>query len=450
MPVAMRALSCLALIASALAALVAACSSSSASSTAAVVQDESCAGPCPVSKIKHLVVLIQENHTFDDHLGGWCKAPSGSSPTCTKGPACCEAMPPTDPKGTKPTVLTDAEHAAYDPPHDSTCETAMMNGGKMDSYATAMVSGESCGNPKNVASSDPSIIAPFWALASAGAVADRYFQPVVGQSYANDMFFARAQYIFADDTVAPKGAVGVTCGVESTQETLTGTTIGDLLTSAHVPWTFFAEGYAAMKAADGGCPPRPSDCPFPFPFDPCGFEPSDVPFEYYASTRDGPATMKDYSALQDALANGGLPAVSFVKALEYKTEHPGENVTASAGVAFVASLAQQVAASRYASDTLLLVTYDEGGGYFDHVTPPGPSPVDHQAYGTRIPLVAVGPFAATGTVSHVVMEHSSIVKFIEWNFLGGSTGQLQGRDAVVANLGSLLDPSVTGVSVPQQ
>ena len=445
----MRAWSCLALAVPALAMPGAACSSSSASTSAAVAQDESCAGPCPTSKIKHLVVLIQENHTFDDHLGGWCKAPAGSSPTCSKGPACCEAMPATDPKGTKPTVLTDAEHGKYDPPHDAACETAMMNGGTMDSYATATVSGESCGNPQNVASSDPSIIAPLWALASAGAVADRYFQPVVGQSYANDMFLARAQYVFADDTVAPKGAVGVTCGVESMQETLTGTTIGDLLTSAHVPWAFFAEGYAAMKAADGGCPPKPADCPFLFPFDPCGFEPSDVPFEYYASTRDNPATMKDYGQLQDALANGGLPAVSFVKALEYKTEHPGENVTASAGVAFVASLAQQVAASRYASDTLLLVTYDEGGGYFDHVTPPPPSPIDHQPYGTRIPLLAVGPFAAAGTVSHVVMEHSSIVKFIEWNFLGAATGQLEGRDAVVANLGSLLDPSATGVAVPK-
>jgi phospholipase C len=358
-------------------------------------------------------------------------------------------MPATDPKGTKPTLLTDAVHGAYDPPHDSVCEAAMMNGGKMDSYATAVVSGEPCGNAGNVAAADPSIIAPFWALASAGAVADRYFQPVVGQSYANDMFLARAQYVFRDDTVAPKSAVGVSCGIESMQETLTGTTIGDLLTGAHIPWAFFAEGYAAMKAADGGCPPKPADCPFLFPFDPCGFEPSDVPFEYYASTRDDPATMKDYTELQDMLAAGGLPAVSFVKAIEYKTEHPGDAVTLSAGVAFVTSLAQQVASSRYAADTLLLLTYDEGGGYFDHVTPPPTNPVDGQPYGTRIPTVAVGPFAAAGTISHVVMEHSSIVKFIEWNFLGGKTGQLQGRDANVANLGSLLDPKATGAAVPR-
>jgi hypothetical protein len=64
-------------------------------------------------------------------------------------------------------------------------------------------------------------------------------------------------------------------------------------------------------------------------------------------------------------------------------------------------------------------------------------------------MLALGPFARQGFVSHVVTEHSSVVKLIEWNFLGGQTGQLGGRDAVVANLGSLLDPAATGVAVPE-
>ena len=55
----------------------------------------------------------------------------------------------------------------------------------------------------------------------------------------------------------------------------------------------------------------------------------------------------------------------------------------------------------------------------------------------------------TNFVSHVTMEHSSIVKFIEWNWLGEKTGQLGHRDAIVANLGSLLDPAKTGVAVPE-
>ena len=66
-----------------------------------------------------------------------------------------------------------------------------------------------------------------------------------------------------------------------------------------------------------------------------------------------------------------------------------------------------------------------------------------------MPLLAIGPFASAGTVSHVQMEHSTLVRFIEWNWLGQQTGQLAGRDTTVANLGSLLDANATGTSVPQ-
>jgi phospholipase C len=434
-----------------LVAVIAAACKSSPSSPALPPEDDTCAGTCPSSSIKHLVVIIQENHTFDDHFGAYCTAPTGSNPTCNTGPSCCEAMPATDPAGTTPTVLNDTTMAGYDPAHDSACETVEIDDGKMDMFATAPdEGGNACGSPSNVAAVDPALFQPVWDLASTGALADRYFQPVVGESYANDMYFARTQYVFANDDDAPLGAVGVTCGVEGSDEVqLTGTTIGDLLTAASIPWAFFAEGYTAMQQADPGCPPRPADCPFPLPFDPCGFEPSDVPFEYYASTRDNPATMKDLSAFDDALDQGGLPAVSFVKAIEYKTEHPGQGVTLSAGVTFLTGIVEQIMQSRYRADTLVLITYDEGGGYFDHVAPPSPSPVDGKPYGTRVPLLALGPFARSGFVSHVVTEHSSIVKLIEWNFLGGQTGQLGGRDTVVANLGSLLDPTATGVAVPE-
>ena len=110
-------------------------------------------------------------------------------------------------------------------------------------------------------------------------------------------------------------------------------------------------------------------------------------------------------------------------------------------MAFVQATLQAIQSSSAASSTLILVTYDEGGGLFDHVSPPPTSPVDNQPYGTRVPMIAVGPFARAGSISHVVMEHSSVVKFIEYNWLG-KTGQLAGRDTTVANIGSLLDPSL--------
>ena len=400
------------------------------------------------SCIEHLVVIVQENHTFDTHFGAYCTAPAGSNPTCTTGPACCEAMPATDPSGATPTVLTDKVHAGYDPNHTQACETTEIDDGKMDGFAVGD-GGAGCNNPENVGASDPTIIKPYWDLASTNALADRYFQPVVGQSSSNDMFLARAAFVFTDNDFGPQGAVGFSCDVEGAAKQYTDQTIGDLLTAASVPWTWFSDGYDAMQAAGGSCAPKPDDCPFPFPFYPCGFDPSDVPFEYYPSTVDNPKTMKDYAAFQTALAAGDLPAVSFIKAIGYKQEHPGSECTLSAGVTFATSIISSIQASTSAPRTLILLTYDEGGGYYDHVAPPTANTFDNLPYGTRIPLLAMGPFVKKNHVSHVTMEHSSIVKFIEWNWLGQTTGQLGTRDTVVNNIGSLLDPERTGITVPE-
>ncbi len=400
------------------------------------------------SCVQHLVVIVQENHTFDDHFGAYCTAAPGSSPTCTTGPACCEAIPATDPSGQTPTVLTDSIFESYDPNHAAACEATEIDNGKMDGFVTGD-GGAGCPTARNVVTADPAILEPYWDLAASNALADRYFQPVIGQSSANDMFLARATFVFADNDDGPLGAVGYQCDVEGTAKQFTDPTIGDLLTAASVSWTWFSDGYAAMVASAPSCPPKPTDCNFAFQFYPCAFDPSDVPFEYFASTVDNPKTMKDYSAFTSALSAGTLPAVSFVKAIGYKQEHPGYESKLSVGVAFATGVISSVEASPYAASTLVLLTYDEGGGYFDHVPPPPANTVDGKPYGTRVPLMAIGPFAKKNYVSHVVMEHSSIVKFIEWNFLAGKTGQLGTRDTVVSNLGSLLDPQTTGIPVPE-
>jgi phospholipase C len=139
----------------------------------------------------------------------------------------------------------------------------------------------------------------------------------------------------------------------------------------------------------------------------------------------------------------------FVRGLGYHSEHPGEYTTITDGSKFVSQVIDAVHNSAYGPDTLVLVTWDEGGGFFDHIAPPAALPSDGQPYGTRVPLIATGPFVRANGISHAQLEHSSIVKLIEWNWLGGQTGQLAGRDATVANLGSLLDPATTGVAVPE-
>ena len=403
-----------------------------------------CDGPCPVSKVRHLVVVLQENHTFDNYFGTYCTAPTGSAPTCTTGPACCEAGPAHEPSGASPVVLDDDTNAAYDPNHTQDCELMEANGGAMDRYVT----GTTCSDPRNFAYADAAA-APYRELATAGALADRYFQPLAGQSSANDMYFARAQFVFHDNDFKPD-AIGKECSIIPTAMTFADPTLGDLLDGAGVSWAFYIEGYQAMIDArkDGKCPRAPMDCPFGLGIYPCVYDPSDIPINYYASSRDNPTVMRDFARLQQDLDGDALPQVVFVRGLGYHSEHPGTYTRISDGTAFVTRVIDAVAASDYAPDTLVLVTWDEGGGYFDHVAPPGLG-VDGQPYGTRVPLIATGPFARTGTVSHVQLEHSSVVTFIEWNWLAMQTGQLGGRDGRVANLGSVLAPAATGEVVPE-
>jgi phospholipase C len=217
----------------------------------------SCDGPCPASKIDHLVVIVQENHSFDSYFGRYCTAPTGSAPSCTSGPGCCEAGPPMDPSGAVPVILDDHENGAYGPANGQDCELAEIDGGKMDRFASGGPMG--CSDPRNVAYAGAPLIMPYWQLAATGALADRYFQPVAGATSANELYFARAQFVFKDNDYAPD-AIGHACAVAPRTKELPGPTLGDLLDAAHVSWAYYVAGYQAMVDAQStaAVPPRPT------------------------------------------------------------------------------------------------------------------------------------------------------------------------------------------------
>src|SRR5205085_10807829 len=94
------------------------------------------------SAIQHLIVVVQENHSFDNYFGTWCTAAPGSNPSCNAGPGCCEAAPGFDPgSGTPQIGLTDSENATFDPDESQACQLTEMDGGRMDQYVSA-----SCGH----------------------------------------------------------------------------------------------------------------------------------------------------------------------------------------------------------------------------------------------------------------------------------------------------------------
>lgn len=426
-------------------------------------------GICQTSKIEHVVLIVQENHTFDAYFGKWCTAQAGSNPTCTSGKACCERAPDKEPRGASPIVLDDASNFATDRDHMQVCEVQQIDNGKMDNFVTGATgsdqclgSGPSCASPNNFAIANQQTVGTYWTLAENGSIADRYFQPIAGGSSANDMYFAIAHWQFTDNSKVPqaignpKGCLQGFC-VSGTTTQFTGrTTIADLLIAAGKTFSVYFDDYAHAKAAAPSCESIPPDCNYnqivhPLAAQACKYDASDNPFAYYAQFADGPM-IKDYGDLAKDVAADALPSFAFVKARSSRNEHPNVS-NISDGIAFVQKTLDTIAQSKFATSTLVLLTWDEGGGFFDHVAPPASIDTDDQnqpvPYGTRVPLLAIGPFAKKGTVSHVTMEHSSVVRFLEWNFLG-PVGQLKQNDAKVANLGSLLDPDKTGIKVPEK
>jgi len=463
-------------------------------------------GACKASKIEHVVLIVQENHTFETYFGRYCQADAGSSPTCTAGRTCCEGAPKIDgvykdPTGATALTLDDdpgnaASNFKTDRDHDQVCELQQLDNGAMDKFVTGATGastclglGPSCSATANwvlangEASSDT--VSYYWSLADKSALADRYFQPIAGGTASNDIYLAGAHFRFVDNANIPDVAVGNsfahpgrlctddTIGCFATQRvTYAMKNIAGLLLDQGKSFFVYADGYAeaASAAAARSCadPFNSFGCPYsdclshPIACNGCLYDPSDVPYLYYdrfsdAANGGNPTPyVKDYDAFAQDVANRALPSFAYVKARYFRNEHPNWSTIAD-GVTFVSSTIQLVVDSpAYKDNTLVLLTWDEGGGFYDHVAPPPSPPLDVDSdesgqpvpYGTRVPMLAVGAFARKGAISHVPMEHSSIVKFLEYNFLT-QVGQLDARDKWVNNIGSVLDPTATGLPIPE-
>ena len=427
------------------------------------------------ANIEHVVLIVQENHTFDSYFGQYCTAPANSNPQCTSGRGCCEAAPSADRAGHTPYLLTDAENFAHDHDHTYNCEVCEIDNGAMDHYTAGSCPSDpainpfeySCSNIYNFELANSTLMSTYWLYADTYALADHYFQPMAGSTSGNDMYFATTHYEFNDNALAPaaRGA-GCTSVGSVVKMSLPGrTTIADVLIGGGFTFKVYADGYNDAYAAAPGCPSKGGDCPEALLTEACRYDPSDIPFEYYPKFTDNLTYMRDLSDFAADVNAGTLPSFSYVKYRTSANEHPGWSYI-SHGQANVAAIVDAVRGSTvYVDNTLVLLTWDEGGGFYDHVPPPAsvetfPSTATgglagtRIPYGTRVPMMALGVFAQSGVISHVQMEHSSIVKFLEWNFLGpAGVGAIHAtdpnaRDSVVNGIGSMLDPTAVGVTVP--
>jgi phospholipase C len=220
------------------------------------------------------------------------------------------------------------------------------------------------------------------------------------------------------------------------------TTIGDTLSAKGVEWAWYAGGWN-LALADGRRPPdgkrrviytRDDDAPY--------FTPHHQPFNYQArfapGTPDRALHLKDGDDFVRDIDQGTLPAVAFYKPVGRLTEHPAYTDLAS-GDAHIAGLLDRLRGSPQWGGMMVIVTYDENGGFWDHVSPPhGPGWGDRFGPGNRIATIIVSPFARRGFIDKTAYDTTSILKLITRRF---ELTPLPGVRERVGDLTGALDPA---------
>jgi phospholipase C len=209
--------------------------------------------------------------------------------------------------------------------------------------------------------------------------------------------------------------------------------IGARLESAGKSWAWYAEGWSvvkpwALKSAFG-----PGDGSVVVD-SPENYVPHHNPFQYFPTwfTHVKRGHIRDSDDFLDDLRSDRLPEVCFLKATGSHDEHPA-NSAPRWGEQWVMGLLRALAASRFWAKSLVLITYDEGGGYWDHVAPPKR---DAFGCGTRIPALLISPWARRGYIDHRVADTTSILALIEARF---ALEPLDRADAQAYNLLDGLD-----------
>jgi acid phosphatase len=246
-------------------------------------------------------------------------------------------------------------------------------------------------------------------------------------------------------------------------DTTTAMTIGDRLSDAGVSWAWYAGGWddaagnttgrgwtgtastCGPNSAPAGADGNGQNAGFPYCPDK-SFQQHHQPFAYFARYAPGQpdrAHLQDEQDFMHSVSSGTLPQVSFVKPLGVENEHPGY-ASEPNGSDHLVDLIQAVVNGPQAGNTLIVVTYDEFGGQWDHVSPPGLGTSGvHDAFGpgTRIPAILIARSMTSSTVDHTVYDTTSIMRTIEEQY--GLT-PVASRDGLVNDLGPAISAGRRG------
>lgn len=372
------------IVARALAAVAVAC-------TAAVfLWAPAAAGPegpslgSPRTPIEHFVVLMQENHTFDNYFGTYPNADGIPEGTCMP-------LNPFDPSAEECVSPYHIEGASEDLDHSSATFELQFNEGRMDGFVHALERRNQNGSLAMGYYDDRDL--PFhWNVADDYVLFDRFFSSAHGGSLDNHMFWMAGAPAPGEGHGIPRtGFLGVP-------------TIFDRLEDAGISWKFYIQNYD--PAITYRAPPGSADADR---ISQLLWAPI-LAMPRFVNNPDLNSRIVDLDEYFEDLSNGTLPAVSYLIP-SGASEHPPGSL--KAGQRFIATVVQSLMQSSAWESSAFMYTYDDWGGWFDHVRPPQ---VDEFGYGFRVPTLLISPYARRGYVDSTVLDFSSVPRFIQENW----------------------------------
>jgi phospholipase C len=355
----------------------------------------------PLPDIKHVVVLMQENRSFDHYFGAMPGVRGFADPSVPKSRFYqYDAQNPdkyllpfhTDTHSTSAQNLPSNSHS-WGPQHDS------WDKGKMDGFVTAHLAADGVAGQYTMAYFQRADVPFHWALADAFTICDGYHCSMLGPTWPNRLYLMTGQ-------VDPGGVAGGPVYSNAVPaEGYSWKTYPELLTDAGVSWKVYQEidnyGMNVLEYFD-----QYQNAPVSSPL-------------YQNAMRFYQAGQFEYDAINDR-----LPAVSWIIPTSFQSEHP--DFMPAAGADFVASKLNAIAANPDVfAKTVFVLIYDENDGLFDHVTPPtAPAGTagefitvdkvsDPIGLGFRVPCIIVSPWTVGGYVSHDTFDHTSVIRLIE-------------------------------------
>jgi phospholipase C len=382
-----------------------------------------------IHKIKHIVVIMQENRSFDTYFGAFPGA--DGIPMSNGSPSAC--LP--DPQ-TQQCVKPFLDHADVNGggPHGQNNATADIDGGKMDGFV-AQVEGarKKCFDPNDPTCANSTVpdvmgyhtqsdIPNYWMYAKDFVLQDHMFEPNASWSLPEHLFQVSEWSAHCTQHDNPGSCANAlqSPGTPPNGNSKKGrgeadpiyawTDLTYLMHKAGVSWGYYVVSGSEPDCQNDSalsCAPVKQNAKTPGIWN---------PLPYFDTVRSDVqlSNIQSVDRFYAGAKTGSLPAVSWVVPSGEVSEHPPGPV--SFGQSYVTSLVNAAMSSPDWSSTAIFLSWDDWGGFYDHVAPPR---VDQNGYGLRVPGIVISPYARAGLIDHQTLSFDAYDKFIEDDFLKG-------------------------------